>query len=139
MAYIFSFSDTMSVSKFQLAKDKFVEIQAHHRALEHTTEASVAHVLGVIQRYQSSFLMNCEEMKKLSEENDRLKSELQKAEYSVNDARLTASAEAQHRMKCERELDEYRRLIAILRELLFNSGGSSAAQAEGAHLSRLGE
>ena len=127
----------MSHSKLQVAKHKLTEAQMHHRSLQYSTESSVCRVLAIIQHYQTHVLQNSDEVEVLRSENLRLKKENERLEYSLSDARMSISTAAQVKMKYERELEDYRKLIALLKELINSGNGGSAG--EGGHLSRLGE
>ena len=122
-----------SKTKLQMGMEKLVEMKSHHRTLQHSTESSMVRILEILQHYQATFMSNSEEVDRLKKENLRLKNEVQRLEFSLNDVRLAANSEAELRIKYEKELDDYSRLIAVLKDLI-NSGSSN----RDAHLSRLG-
>ena len=126
----------MSHSKLQVAKHKLADLQLHHRALQYSTESSVCRILAILQHYQANVLQNSEEYERLKNENLRLKSENERLEYCLSDARISISTAAQLKSKYEKELEDYRRLISMLKELINSGNGSSANHGD--HLSRLG-
>ncbi|XP_075252260.1 uncharacterized protein LOC142344482 [Convolutriloba macropyga] len=123
-----------SKTKLQMGMEKLVEMKSHHRTLQHSTESSMVRILEILQHYQATFMSNSEEVDRLKKENLRLKNEVQRLEFSLNDVRLAANSEAELRIKYEKELDDYSRLIAVLKDLI-NSGSSN----RDAHLSRLAD
>ena len=64
----------------------------------------------------------------------KLKAEVERLHFSLDDVRHTVSSEAELRLKYERELEDYTRLIALLKELI-NSGNTN----RDGHLSALGQ